>query len=212
MGIIFIFELLIFFVSVILHEVAHGYVAEKLGDPTARLAGRLTLNPLSHIDPFGSVILPLLLAIPALFGAPTMIFGWAKPVPYNPHNLKNPDQGAALIALAGPLTNISIAVIFGLLLRLAIAHTASQFFLPLALIVYVNLLLAFFNLIPIPPLDGSKLLFLILPSNAMGWRIRATLEQFGFLILLILIFSGLDFVSSSVHRVFELIVGTSLGF
>lgn len=207
----FIFLLFIFLVSVVLHEVAHGYMAEKLGDPTARLAGRLTLNPLSHIDPIGSVLLPLLLAIPALFGAPTMIFGWAKPVPYNPNNLQHPDRGGALIALAGPLTNISIALIFGLLLRVAIIQSAEQFFLPLILIVYINLLLAFFNLLPIPPLDGSKLLYLILPSNEMGWRIRATLEQFGFIILMVLIFSGLDFISGIVGFVFKLIVGQDIG-
>lgn len=142
--------------SVILHEVAHGYVADWLGDPTARYSGRLTLNPISHIDPVGSIFLPGILA---LTNSPFMI-GWAKPVPYNPYNLKNQRWGEAMVAFAGPLTNICLALLGGLVIRLGadgqIASVAS-------LVILTNLVLAIYNLIPIPPLDGSKVLASILP-------------------------------------------------
>src|SRR3990167_8782761 len=114
---LFLFVLIIFIFSAIIHEVSHGAVANWLGDPTAKLMGRLTLNPLPHLDPFGSIILPLLLSIPALFGQPTIIFGWAKPVPYDPRFLKNPVRDAALIAVAGPISNLLIGLVFGLMVR-----------------------------------------------------------------------------------------------
>lgn len=142
--------------SVILHEVAHGYVADLLGDPTARYAGRLTLNPVSHIDPIGSIFLPGILA---LTSSPFMI-GWAKPVPYNPYNLRNQRWGEAMVAFSGPLTNLVLALLGGLAIRLgaqgAFAEIASM-------VVITNLVLAIYNLIPIPPLDGSKVLASILP-------------------------------------------------
>ena len=111
--IIFVFQLIVLVFSVILHEVSHGFVAEWLGDPTARLAGRLTLNPIKHIDLFGSIILPLLLVI----SGSSIVFGWAKPVPYNPYNLKRPERDGALIAAAGPLSNLTTAVIFAVIFR-----------------------------------------------------------------------------------------------
>jgi len=153
-------SIVILIFSIILHEVAHGYVADWLGDPTARYSGRLTLNPLPHIDPFGSIILPGLVI---LTHSPFLI-GWAKPVPYNPYNLKNRRWGEALVAGAGPFTNIVLALLFGQLVHFAGALNLSPDALSLsATAVYANLLLAVYNLIPIPPLDGSKVLKALLP-------------------------------------------------
>lgn len=154
--------------SIVFHEMAHGYAANWLGDPTARLSGRLTANPLAHIDPLGSVILPAILFL----GGAHMLFGWAKPVPYNPYNLRNQKWGEALVALAGPVSNIVLAIVFALLIRLAPVLDLSIAFVTLSLyVVYINILLACFNLIPIPPLDGSKILPAILPlSLSMRYR------------------------------------------
>ena len=162
--------LVILIFSAILHEVAHGFVAEKLGDPTARLAGRLTLNPRKHIDPYMSIFLPLLLIIS---GSP-VIFGAAKPVPVDPFNLKEGRKDIALVSLSGPLTNIFIAIVASLLIK-TITFPSGGFLesgaiIPLIYwlltkIVQLNLLLAIFNLIPIPPLDGSKVFALILPEK-----------------------------------------------
>ena len=210
--VVFIFQLVIFLFSVIIHEVSHGLVAERLGDPTARLAGRLTMNPKEHIDPFGSIILPLLLAIPAIFGAPTIIFGWAKPVPYDPRNLKNPHTGALAIALAGPGSNLLVAAIFGLLIRVGPELGLYAMLPAFVLIVYVNILLAIFNLVPIPPLDGSKLLYILLPKNETGIRILAALEQYGFIVLLAFIFWGFDVLMPIIEVVFRLFVGRGAGF
>lgn len=155
-----IISLVILIFSAILHEVAHGFVADRLGDPTARLAGRLTLNPLPHIDPLMSVLLPLLLIIS---GSP-IIFGAAKPVPIDPFNLKEGKKDIALTALAGPATNILIAIAASLLLKLPYALSPILFTL-LSTIVFYNLLLAVLNLIPIPPLDGSKVFAFLLPDH-----------------------------------------------
>src|SRR3990167_1637702 len=114
---LFLFYIAILIVSVVIHEVSHGAVANMLGDPTAKIMGRLTLNPIPHIDPLGSVIVPLLLMTPALFGGPAVLFGWAKPVPYNPHNLSNQKWGPAIVGVAGPFANFTLAIIFGLALR-----------------------------------------------------------------------------------------------
>lgn len=148
--------------SIVLHEMAHGYAANALGDPTARLQGRLSANPLVHIDPLGSVIIPALL----ILSGPGFLFGWAKPVPYNPYNLTNQKYGEALVAAAGPAMNIAIALIFAILLRSADTLGLNSAFVGLATyIVYINILLAMFNLIPFPPLDGSKILPVALPLN-----------------------------------------------
>lgn len=156
--------------SAILHEVAHGFVADRLGDPTARLMGRLTLNPKSHIDPFMSVLLPLLLI---MSGSP-VIFGAAKPVPVDPFNLKEGRKDVALVALSGPLTNIVLAILASFLLKLislpivinALSLSLfSIFYLLFAIILKYNLLLAILNLLPIPPLDGSKVFSLLLPEK-----------------------------------------------
>src|SRR3989344_5183191 len=155
------FGIVVLIVSVILHEVSHGYMANYLGDPTARLQVRLTLNPLSHIDPVGSIILPALLVITH---SPILI-GYAKPVPYNPYNLPGRFD-EALVAGAGPAVNIFLALLFGLSIRFFGADMSVSLLTAFATIAYINMLLALFNLIPLPPLDGSKVLSSILPGGA----------------------------------------------
>lgn len=187
--------------SVVLHEVAHGYAAYLLGDNTARYEGRLTLNPISHLDPFGSVILPLLLT---LVSSP-FLFGWAKPVPYNPYNFRRGGVwGETIVAAAGPLTNVGIALVFALWFHLASFMSLPQVVADITyLIVHINLMLAVFNMIPVPPLDGSKVLSGIVPNALKDqWeRVRAQLEHnpmlgfgivFGFIILMGDVFS--DFI------------------
>lgn len=171
--------------SAILHEIAHGYVADRLGDPTARLMGRLTLDPRKHIDPFMTILLPLMLL---LAGSP-VIFGAAKPVPVDPFNLKEGRKDLALVALSGPLTNIIIALIASLSIHALVTLALSGvFFSVLAdffyLVLTYNLLLAIFNLLPIPPLDGSKVFSLILPEKQAAAFL--SLGRFGTIILLIL--------------------------
>ncbi len=158
-------------VSIVVHEVAHGYMAHWLGDPTARLEGRLTFNPLAHIDPLMSIIVPGLLI---MTNAP-FVFGAAKPVPYNPYNFSNQRWGEAMVAAAGPAINIFLAVVFAGLIRIADATPLfTESFITLAFqIVVMNLFLAFFNLVPIPPLDGSKILPRLLPQH-----LRFSYERF----------------------------------
>lgn len=186
-----VFQVVVLIFSVVIHEVSHGIVADHLGDPTARLAGRLTLNPLKHLDPFGSVILPLLLSL--VPGG--VVFGWAKPVPYNPYNLKNPERGAALIAAAGPVSNLAVALVFSVAFRAAAALPALGGTLPLLLaqIVIVNVALAVFNFVPIPPLDGSKVLSWFLPISAR--RYWESFERMGWLLLLVFIFFAIDLIA-----------------
>jgi Zn-dependent protease len=177
--------------SVILHEVSHGFVANLLGDDTAKRAGRLTLNPLAHIDPFGTVLLPLLLSLSGV-GA----FAYAKPVPVNVSKLRNPRQHSLYVSLAGPLVNIGLAVIAGLLLRTTYRDDFVRVFfnvdqLPLVpqllfWLGFMNVILAVFNLLPIPPLDGSALVERLLP--AQWWPTWLKFRQFGFGILLLLVF------------------------
>jgi Zn-dependent protease len=207
---LFLFQLFVFLFSIVIHEVSHGVVAEWLGDPTARHAGRLTLNPVKHIDPIGSVILPLVMAIPALFGGTPIIFGWAKPVPYNPDNLKDPKIDGAKIALAGPVSNLLIAFLFGLVLQNAPGLGIYAVFF--SIIIYINILLAVFNLLPVPPLDGSKVLFAILPSTEGVYRFMRSLEQYGFLILIVLLFTGgITFIYPLIGWLYRLFVGGSFG-
>lgn len=166
--------LVILVFSAILHEIAHGFVAERLGDPTARLAGRLTLNPIKHIDPFMSVLLPLLLIVS---GSP-VVFGAAKPVPVDPFNLREGKKDMALVSLAGPLTNIIIAIAAALLFR---TTNIAIFYL----ILHLNLLLAIFNLLPIPPLDGSKIVAMFLPDRQASAYL--SISSIGILIIFFLI-------------------------
>lgn len=193
-----IFTIIIFLFSVIIHEVSHGYVAYLQGDNTARFAGRLTLNPIPHIDLFGSIILPALL----IFSGSSMVIGWAKPVPFNPYNLRNQKWGEAMVAFAGPLSNIVIAVFFGLLIRFGVAPTLMS---PFVYIVFINLLLATFNLIPIPPLDGSKILFSLFPNNLH--EARAFLERNGLFVLIFFVFFLWQFVYPIVTAEFTLLTG-----
>lgn len=155
------FHIAVLVFSVVAHEVSHGYAALALGDRTALHAGRLTMNPVKHIDPIGSVLLPLLMAI----ANSPFLLGWAKPVPYNPYNLKDQRYGDLKVALAGPMTNFAIAFFFGAILRMfGDADFATPAMIALLdLIVVINIVLGVFNLIPIPPLDGSKVLFTFLP-------------------------------------------------
>ena len=165
-----ILSLVVLILSVIAHEVAHGYAANSLGDPTARLAGRLTLNPLSHIDPMGSIVLPALL----IFTNSPILFGWAKPVPYNPYNLKNQRWGEMLVAIAGSATNILLAIIFGLIVRFGgVAGFDATALSLAATIAFVNLFLGLFNLIPFPPLDGFTAV-----RGALPWNLAAGLGRF----------------------------------
>jgi Zn-dependent protease len=207
----FLIGIILVIFSIILHEVAHGYVANWLGDPTARLSGRLTLNPIPHIDPIGSVLLPGILA----FSGSPFLMGWAKPVPFNPYNLRHGKWGEALVALGGPATNVIIAVIFGLVLRF-FGGSLSPLMIQVFVIVSVaNLSLAILNLIPIPPLDGSKILKAILPyplSQSYAGLERTTymLGPAGLFIVLLIFVNLLSApVSAFVYWLFSLIVGAS---
>lgn len=195
--------------SAILHEYAHGWVAYKLGDNTAKNSGRLTLNPMAHIDPIGSVILPLLL----IMSGASFLLGWARPVPYNPYNLRD-KNGEMKVALGGPMTNFMIAIFFGLFSKiLPLSITAKQiiingylqgnydllltamngslltsFYVISVITCFINLILMIFNLIPIPPLDGSKVLMNYLPPN---WEARMRqIEPYGIFIIMLLLMSG----------------------
>lgn len=192
-----IFTIIILIMSVVIHEVSHGYVAVLLGDPTPRLQGRLTLNPLRHLDLFGSIIVPILTSLSGF------TFGWAKPVEWNPYNVKNIRIGELLISAAGPLSNILIALVFGTLVRFQVFNPV---FLTLAAyVVIINLALAVFNLIPVPPLDGSKIFFSILPPQFN--HIRETMERYGIFLMFIAAFVLWEVVSPLVGTLFGLIVG-----
>ncbi|MEK7635454.1 MAG: site-2 protease family protein [Patescibacteria group bacterium] len=198
----FLFVIIILIMSVVVHEVSHGYAALTLGDPTAKYQGRLTLNPISHLDFVGSFLVPLL-----GFFAGGFIIGWAKPVPFNPYNLRNQRWGEAMVAVAGPLSNIALAVIFGLIIRFSGGFALlNQSFLSLAgFVVLINITLAIFNLVPIPPLDGSKILFAFLPYKWQG--IRQQLERYGLVLVLIFVFFLWQILSPIIGYLFFLLVG-----
>jgi Zn-dependent protease len=184
--------------AIVFHEVAHGWVADKLGDPTARSMGRLTLNPIPHIDLFGTIIMPLLLFV---LTDGRMLFGYAKPVPINPYHFKNPKKGMALSAVAGPGVNIAMATIFSFLLRVVMAgiegHVPEPYWswvaVPVALMlgygIVINVVLAVLNLIPIPPLDGSRVVYWFLPERQA--QVYYRLEPYGTIVLMILIMLGI---------------------
>lgn len=209
-----IFGIVVLIFSVVVHEVAHGYMANYLGDPTARLQGRLTLNPVKHVDPLGSIILPGLL----LVTHSPLLIGYAKPVPYNPYNLRG-RYAEGLVAFAGPGTNILLALIFGLLIRFSAAQLGPDLIAAFGIIVYVNMLLALFNLIPVPPLDGSKVLSSLLgaisPRLERGYdTFRLNFERLGIfsgtLLILVVFYVLSPYFSAVLLRLFALLTGATL--
>jgi len=204
-----IFSIIVLIFSVIIHEVAHGWAANSLGDPTAKLAGRLTLNPIPHIDLFGTILIPLMMK---LSGMP-FLFGYAKPVPYNPYNLRNQRWGEAFVAIAGVGTNLFLAVLFGLIARYAYASGSMAFGDLAAVVVLMNLFLGIFNLLPIPPLDGYTFLRSVLPyKRAMAFReFENRLMQGGFLTIIVFVLVFFYFLSKPftalILYLFRLIVG-----
>lgn len=221
-GINFIFLIAILILSVVAHEVSHGYIAYLLGDPTAKKAGRLSMNPLKHLDMTGSFIVPLML----ILLKSSFVFGWAKPVPYNPYNLKNQKWGPGIVAISGPLSNFLIAGVFSLValflpldqtakteIGLAAVNGAAIFgagyapalFYFSSMVVWINVFLGIFNLIPIPPLDGSKVLFSFVPYK---WNnLQIFLEKYGFFILLFFLFTFSAVLLPVVFFLFRLFLG-----
>lgn len=200
-----IFAIAILVLSVVAHEVSHGYAAYIMGDPTAKYAGRLSLNPIKHLDMVGSFLVPF---FTYFFGG--FIIGWAKPVPYNPYNLRNQRWGEAIVGFAGPSINFLIALVFGMFLRFseAFSFLGPSFFAIVSLVVFINVLLMVFNLVPIPPLDGSKLLFAILPDK---WHeVRVFLERHFIFVLLFFLFVLWRFILPIVKWVYWLITGSVL--
>lgn len=195
-----VFEIIVLVFSAIAHEYMHGWMAYRLGDSTAKDAGRLTMNPLAHLEWFGSFFLPLVMVVTGM----PFVFGWAKPVPYNPYNLKDRKYGDAKVALAGPLANLIIAVFFGLFLRFLPIFNLTFSGL-LAVIVYVNLVLMTFNLVPIPPLDGSKILATFLPEDIRTRYLNAERAGFIFIILFVMLAGGI--IMPIVNFLFKFIVG-----
>ncbi|CAM5392831.1 site-2 protease family protein [Thauera mechernichensis] len=202
--------------AITLHEAAHGYVARHFGDPTADLAGRITLNPLKHIDPVGTILVPAgILALTTLFGAGGILFGWAKPVPVNFGRLRNPKADMLWVAAAGPFVNLLMAVAWGLLFRIAATSEPGAYTLPMLKMadagIQINAVLMVLNLLPIPPLDGGRIAVSLLP-NRLAWRF-ARLEPYGFPILLVLLFTGiLGTILWPLIAGFRYLLSTVLGF
>lgn len=199
-----IFSIAVLILSVVIHEVSHGVAANSLGDPTAKLEGRLTLNPVKHLDLTGSIIVPIFTYFLGGF-----IFGWAKPVPYNPYNIQH-KWGDAIVAGAGPLSNILVAVVFGLVLRFNEVNTflSEPAIGLIILIVFINILLAVFNLIPIPPLDGSKILFNILPERYM--HLMYELQKYWIFFIVFFILFLWRLMEPIINWTFKLITGVGL--
>lgn len=199
-----IFFIIVLILSAVIHEYAHGWSANQLGDPTAKLAGRLTINPLVHLDPWGSFLMPLFLY---LISGGRFVFGYAKPVPVNPYNLNKHKYGDLLVSAAGPLSNLMVAVVFGLMMRAFPAQPIVGYF---SIIVYVNILLAIFNLVPIPPLDGSKILFAILPDSMNNFKI--SLERYGYFFLIFFIFFAFQLILPIIYWLYGIITGAGSMF
>ena len=202
-----IFTLIVLLFSIILHEIAHGSVALKLGDETAKSAGRLTLNPLKHLDPFGSVLLPLMLLLFTAGQGP--IFGWAKPVPINPLNFSDRKWGTLKVSIAGPSMNFLVAVIFGLIIRFIVLP--DTLLILFSIIVIYNFAWGIFNLVPIPPLDGSHILFTFLPDRFNN--IKMFMHQFGLFLLIFFLFAGgLNFVFRTAYTLYHILVSQAIIF
>ncbi len=199
-----VFYFIIIVPSSIIHEYMHGWVANQLGDPTAKYAGRLSLDPRVHIDKWGTIIMPIVLFV--LSGG-SFMFAYAKPVPFNPYNLRNGKWGPAIVGLAGPFSNLAVAAIFGAFIQVFPYAAVSSI---LAIIVYANIMLAVFNLVPIPPLDGSKVLYALLPPSMD--QVRAFLDRYGFFILLFFIFYAFQMISPAIQWIFNLVVGGKVMF
>ncbi len=200
-----IFYVAVLIMSVVVHEVAHGFMAEYFGDKTARYAGRLTLNPIKHLDIFGSILLPAVL----ILSHSPFLLGWAKPVPYNPNNLSNRKWGTVAVAGAGVLVNLSIAVIFGIIIRFGPLFSISEnFYIITSIIVITNLALAIFNLVPIPPLDGSKILFSLLPRSL--YKVTRFIERYAFIFLIIFVVYLSSYLYPILSFLFHLLTGLSI--
>jgi len=196
-----IFSFLILIMSIVVHEVSHGLAALSQGDSTAKYQGRLTLNPIKHIDPFGSVVLPLLFVL----SGSNIVFGWAKPVPYNPYNLRNGRWSELWVALAGPLSNLVIALVAGLVLRFVGMGLPPATVEILSVVALINIVLAIFNLVPLPPLDGSKVLFSLLPEQTQ--KLREVYEKYGIYLTIFFIFFVWQYFTPFIFWLFQLIVG-----
>lgn len=193
-------QILVVLFSIVLHEVSHGAMANSLGDDTAKRLGRLTLNPIKHLDMFGSVLLPLMTYFFTGF-----IFGYAKPVPYNPLNLRDRRYGPAKVAAAGPLTNIAIALLFSLVFRFAGGVFSAQTLELLQFIILMNLILAVFNLMPIPPLDGHWFVLTFVPDRY--YQFKEAYVRLGLFLLLLFLFYGFAVVRPIVFWLFRLFTG-----
>ena len=201
-----VFYIAILIMSVVIHEVSHGFMAEYFDDKTARNQGRLTLNPLKHLDLFGSIILPITLYLSTKATGHPFLFGWAKPVPYNPNQLSNKKWGTIAVASAGVLANFSIAIIFGIIIRLTLPLSLPEgFYFITSIIIVVNLALGIFNLIPIPPLDGSKILFSFLPESYLPFIL--TYEQYSLILLLIFIVFFSSYLTPILEFLFHFLTG-----
>lgn len=177
---VFLLNVAYLIIAVTIHEFAHAYTADRLGDPTARAAGRLTLNPFAHIDPVGTIALPLSLL---LLSGGSFAYGWGKPTPFDPYNLKNPRRDSGIISIAGPLSNLALAIAVAIAIRF-LPYIFSVFLVPLIL---TNIGLAIFNLVPIGPLDGQKIIFALLPRD-LAYEFQTIMSRFGTLILIFMIF------------------------
>ncbi|HPY08495.1 MAG: site-2 protease family protein [Patescibacteria group bacterium] len=192
------FQIIVLIFSAIIHEYMHGFAAYRLGDNTAKNAGRLTINPLAHLDLFGSFLLPVMMILTNL----GFVIGWAKPVPYNPYNLRDKKYGEAKVALAGPLSNLAMALIFGLILRFA-PFFSLTFAGLIGVVIYINLLLMVFNLLPIPPLDGSKVIAAFLPNHLRVKYLSA--DRFGFILVILVVMLASWLITVPVNFLFNLI-------
>ena len=195
-----LFQIIVLIFSAIIHEYMHGFAAHQLGDDTAKNAGRLTINPLAHLDWMGSVFLPLILI---LSGA-GFVIGWAKPVPYNPYNLRDKKYGELKVAIAGPLSNLVVAIIFGLILRFA-PFISLTFAGLISAVIYINLLLMIFNLLPIPPLDGSKVLAAFLSDKAK--QKYFSISSYGIILVIFVVMLSGWIITAPVDFLFNIIAG-----